>query len=1029
MNNFTIFTASAGSGKTTQLVSEYLSLAFLNPTKFKSILAITFTNNATAEMKERIIETLHTLAFSSPSEYSASDLKVYDSITNRLQQSNKPSHNISELAKEILTQILYDYDNFSISTIDSFFQRIIRAFSLEFGLNLNFNLEISLDELYEQAINLLIHRLSHNETELVTKVHRLIEDKMDESGKWDIESALRDIIAEIFNEETALLLNKSHEQFAQLDFTNETQIYYEKLKELQETKQKCCDQIKKIINDNNLTQNKKSNIDKKIEEEQNFDDFIEGIINGLKKKPLSENLKNELNTNYQKGHKASQDLLKLKFIYKNLHSTALIIDLKEIIDEIRERDNIFYLSEANQLIQEKIEKEDTPFIYEKIGNKYSNFFIDEFQDTSRLQWENLIPLIKNALGMGGEIKIFGDVKQSIYRFRNGDPSLLQDLSTLEGYNQQLQNYDPLGTFHNKDTSLDTNYRSAQSIVSFNNQFFDYLIKDKPTQIKEFYEDLKQNIKSNEEGFVSIRFKDNAKMKNDEFFIEETFKIVENLRAKGISLNDIAILCSGNQLINQIGKRLAEGGYAILSQESLLLSQSEKIQLITAVLRIIENNNDTISQFIVMQNILKKNGGDITELHKQFSQKFDFNAFTNFLAENNIQINFTTLKNAPLFTRINLIIQIFNINQEEDSFLTTYLDLVHKQLNSQGFKPENFIAWWDKNCTKLTLPAPKGMDAITLSTVHKAKGLAYPYVIFPFSQFGTKKTKSTKWFPAPENSTSNDITTNQPYFWATLKKEAMPEEYEKFETSEAELTKLDNINKIYVANTRPRYGLYLITTNKGEYAKTLLNFIENHTKNTLDIDLKCNSFYFYNEKFHNNPPETLKRFSSPTQSHTTSKTHNAPFTLNSSQLALTSNYTTESIKEGNIIHEFLAKIEIFPETQEEINLLLQTISPEYHTKLRHILQELTHHRELKPYFSKNNRVLNETSILTKEHHIYRPDRIVFMPTGEIVVIDYKTGEYHTKHQEQLDNYCQLIREMGYPNVIGKLIFIKDNLTIY
>lgn len=1028
MNKFTVFKASAGSGKTTQLVTEYLTLAFQKSDRFRNILAITFTNNATAEMKERIVQTLYTFAFRSYNDFNFSEKKTFDTIKTTLQMD---SEQMQSKAEKILQNILYDYDNFSISTIDSFFQRIVRAFALEFGLNLNFNLEISLDDIFEKTINLLISRISKEEETLTYKVEKLVQTEMDTSGKWKINNVLTNTLTTIYEEETAIAFDTLQQHFDSQKLKQLSENYKTKRENLTNNINTEINSIKKLIQENEWKINQRTKLENKILNSNSFDDFL-GIFLKKTLETISDEKKDILNSHYCIIKTNQNKLTNLNFIFKNIDKISIMFDLKEISDQIRERDNLFYLSETNNLISKQIENDDTPYIYEKIGNKYAYFFIDEFQDTSKLQWSNFIPILQNALagetitGAVGEVKLFGDIKQAIYRFRNGDSTLLHQLSTAKGYFEQIK-ADP--SFHSVNTSLDTNYRSSRSIINFNNNFFTHLTKaldpDGNAKCKDFYADVKQKIGPNaEEGFVSILFNDSEnKDDNSSFFCKEAEKIIQNLQKKGVSLRDIAILCSANDAIADIGQYLASEGYAVLSERSLLLSQSDKIQTLIAAIKYIDNYKDTIQKFIIAQQLFKNKNKDLSLLHQQLIEKeskFNTN-FSDYIQEElGIEIDFKALQRLPLFSKINCLIKSFNFDKETDIFLITFLDNIDKYLqNNNAFDIDKFKEWWEKKGATITLPAPDGLDAITLTTIHKSKGLAYPYVIFPFSQWGNTRTKDSKWIYNKEYSQNPENTL--PIFLAKLKKEEVPDQYADHYNEETKLSLIDKLNKIYVAQTRPRKGLFIITTqrNKGNYAKHLDNFIK---QSNPEID--SNQLYYCNNEFVIQEPnfgQENSEISEPKNNLTCS--YHSDFIPNKSHLLFDKLTESEAIKKGNAIHNFLSSLTRFPQTEEEIISSTKTLSNTYKDVIINTLKELISNTSTQPYFCNTAHSFNEISILTPQGEHYRPDRVVFLENGEVSVIDYKTGGHQEKYIAQISNYCSILKEMGYEQVTGHLIYLE------
>jgi len=955
---FTLYKASAGSGKTSRLVVEYLALCLPQPEKFKHILAITFTNNATAEMKSRIVNTLFQLAFE-PQITSVSSIyhtynQIVVKIASHLPESEQHTY-IRKQSKLLLEKILYDYDRFSISTIDSFFQRILRAFALEFGLSTQFNLEIELDDFFRETITILLHRISKNNEHLTQRVLDLVENMMLENGKWKIE---REILK---------LLKLSLEE----------EVYFP-LKKLQESENKNFDQAKKKINQE-----------------------IYHLRNQLKNFTTKEEKKSE------EYKMLLEKLIEQEFFSKNLFQLALLFDLKVIMDEVKAQDNLFYLSETNAKINEKLGDDDVPFIYEKIGNQYSYFFIDEFQDTSKLQWQNMIPLIKNALSGSnkfneqGKVFLFGDVKQAIYRFRNGDADILKQLSNIKSYRTTLLPHSqPDKDYHVE--LLDTNFRSSKKVVEFNNAFFDFLTtENRPFhEAKDFYEDVKQKTKSTaEEGMVTVCFQEEEDpRKFGEFMLEPVLKTVLDALDRGYACKDIAVLVSSNDLASVMGTFLLAHNIPIISAESLQLSASPEVNLIIATLQYITSEEDKLAKLAIIHYLTQQNNL-LLENYLQYMQ--NESVFQQFLIDFHIHIDRKNLSSFPLFTLVNEIFRIFSFFVG-NPFLMRLLDETEKFITKRNGTISPFLEWWEEKGQTLALSTPQGIDAVTISTIHKSKGLEYPIVVFPYSRYSNFKTKPDIFV--------QDHVTDLEYDWVTLTKEKIPTRYQSIYAEESKKTLIDQLNKLYVAHTRARTELHIITekasAKAGNYSKFLAEFGERepftakYAKGTQSTQRINN--------LNNNLCASYENLLCP------SHLKNYDF-LNSFKNA------KPETEFGNFIHNFLSTSTTFPQNEKEIESIIQNVVEAYRGALSNVFHKILNDKSLYPYFAPNVKVLNETSILLPDGNLLRPDRVVFLE-DRVVVIDYKTGEPHVSHKEQIDQYCDAIRAMGYENVVGEILYI-------
>jgi len=981
---FTLYKASAGSGKTSRLVVEYLALCLPQPEKFKHVLAITFTNNATAEMKSRIVNTLSFLAFETQITPTSPVFHTYNQIVAKIAQhlpTEEQLFYIKNQSKLLLEKILYEYDRFSISTIDTFFQRILRAFALEFGLHSQFNLEIELEDFLRETTAVLLQRISKNNIELTKRVVDLVEKMMLEKGKWKVESEIIKLLKISMGEEV-----------------------YCPLKKLQESENKNFEEAKKRV-----TQE----------------------VFRLKAQMGNFITKQDKKTDAYK--QLAEQLKELDFFGKNLFQLALLFDLKIIMDEIKAQDNLFYLSETNAKISEKLGDDDVPFIYEKIGTQYAYFFIDEFQDTSQLQWKNMIPLLREALastnrfGEQGEVFLFGDVKQAIYRFRNGDADILQQLSNIEGFRDTVLPFaQPEKDYHVE--LLDTNYRSSKKVVEFNNAFFGYLTSENGPfgEAKDFYEDVKQKIKSTaEEGTVTVTFQeDEDNRKFPEFMTEPVLEAVQDALNRGYACKDIAVLVSSNDLASVAGSFLIANNLPIISAESLQLSASPEINLLIATLQYLISEEDKLAKLAIVHFFVNQNGCLLNDyMHHVHSER----AFQHFLKEISIEIDRRRLNTLSLFTLIHELIEIFSFSAY-NPFLMRLLDEVEDFATKHNGGILQFLAWWEEQGAALTLSTPQGIDAITVSTIHKSKGLEYPVVILPVSRYSYYKTKPDIFV--------QDHVTGLEYDLVTLTDKGTPVRYKPLYEEESKKTKIDQLNKLYVAHTRAKKELNIITEKKkarnGNYSKFLAAFVEDNNViiNTLNPYLIKAPLVAEEQKSRKAEEQKSRRAEEQKSRKEKGERKNNLTVLQFDKLTASRSYgltvlnmPVEISKEqqrGNFIHQFLSTLTVFPQNESEIMAVTKEVEGLYKEDLVHIFNQIIDDKSLHPYFSPEVKVLNETSILFPNGNLLRPDRVVFLE-DRVVVIDYKTGDPQATHKEQIEHYCDAIRAMGYAEVEGKVLY--------
>lgn len=1044
---FVTYKASAGSGKTTHLVAEYLSICFSEngsfsypEKKFRNIMAITFTNNATAEMKQRIMETLYEFAFREDySELPGSCRAIWEMIKKNLGIFGKEADlSIRKKSLILLKEIVYDYPSFSISTIDSFFQRLIRAFALELHINLNFNLEIELDEFFDQTVDLLLNQVSKAEQRqafsVSEQVLNLMENNLAETGKSNLERDLRKILFFIYDEDSYLPLKK-------LENTNSGQIklsarkLLEERKELKKKIRALASEGETLIRENALQPEqfyygtkgpyvwytKVSGNPDKIASKYVSDALEKGCL--TKKEGIIPDVLHQKLIEIARRIFELSDSYRLKAILcQNLDSFLLLFDLKQIMDEIKLHDNLFYLSETNSKIYDTIRDEEVPYIYEKLGNRYSYFLIDEFQDTSKMQWKDLLPLIKNALsganfyGEIGKTILFGDVKQAIYRFRNGDSSLLNQLSSEEGYMAEMGKTADPGEF--STVTLATNYRSSKAIVTFNNwlfRFFEKLNdKEKPVfaLANEYYRDVEQEIPDHTDrsGFVSILFRDDNAGEN--YMIEEVVRAVKEALGRNFQYRDIAVLTKDRKSGSEYGKILAEHHIPVISTDSLLLSSSEKIRVLIATLQYLTDPRDELAKLVMARFIHRDENYGLPPT--VISILKDEEKFTAYLQSAGINIEREKLLALPLFTLIKELIVLYQLT-ESDIFIISFLDVVLDYMNGKNPEIVRFLDWWDKQAGKLSISSPQNLDAVTVTTVHKAKGLQYPVVIFPLTQYSHAFTKKKFWYYDENNETG--IPCFPVNINANLKETVFEEEY----NCESELSKLDNLNLLYVAHTRASECFYIITgkrtDNKGNYAKYLSRFVDEEL--TMIVEDPENEYRYW----HGNKEYIHER--KKVNSH---ETHTIPTLPVSSFTPCSEQLVYHDVKEktfdqerGIRIHHILSSLRDFPQNQDEIDNLQLVGEETMIQTIKNFLGKIIADDQLKPYFTKEASIFNEVNIADKDGKVYRPDRIAIRD-NEVLVVDYKTGKEKPSHHNQIEKYAELLQHMGFEKVSCKVVYI-------
>ena len=1065
MSTLKIYKSSAGSGKTFTLVLEYLKLVLLHPEDYKSILAITFTNKSAEEMKNRIIEALTSLS-------SGIENSIHKILTEEL-----PDTDITKQSAKALKYILHDYSSFSVSTIDSFFQRILRALAREIHLPMNLQVQVELDDAILDVTDRLLKEIGID-TELTKWMTDLVLQKMDDEKGWNLENDIRSVAKELFKEEhhNAKILTREEIQLHHKKLLITKNNFENKMKEFGENvlqiirsngldipdfaygnggvagyfgkisspangeNYKPSMRVTNALNDSEKWATKKSNVRNEI---------IELAENKLI--PLLQKIIMYVESEYKNYMTANE-------IIRKIYLFGLVNDLQKKFTEYRNENNVILLSDTTRLLSHIIGENDAPFLYEKTGNRYKHLLIDEFQDTSILQWNNLLPLIINALGSGFMTLIVGDVKQSIYRWRGGNMNLLmRDVySNLKQFKSMM-----------KEEVLSTNFRSKKTIVEFNNDFFTHApqlankeidMKDFPSLITAYNSDLLQKTsdKNNSGGYVKINFIKNDDVQEEDeeksgwkkSAFNEMLSSINDLLKKGYEYRNICILVRKNNDGNEIANLLFQNGIEeVISPDSLLITASPKINFLINIFRFLSDNKNSIARSEIIYYYrsyltqgIEENWHDLFSDHRKSGLKkknhpskiqtlfegLEENTFNSILPDA-FTSQISSLGKLPVYELCEQISAIFNLNNSQDAYTQRFLDLVLEYSINSNSSLEGFLQWWDtaSNVSKCSVIIPENTNAIRIMTIHSAKGLQFPVVMMPFTEWSLlPKSNELKWMnlkgtPFEELGTVA-ITTS-----ARLKETYFSEEYE----NEINQTVIDNLNLLYVAFTRAEEKLF-ITCPAGN--ENILNSVSKLIYKTCkNIFPEFDGFVF--EKGDNshrgNVPDkkNTKIITQQLASYKVSgwqekmslKTHSGDLLEMFDAKHLT------KINYGIIIHSILAGIQKTTEIDSVIDKIVfeGLITREEKKQLKIEIASVLSIPEIASFFDEGYTVLAEREILLPNGEVLRPDRVI-IKDDHAIVIDFKTGRRETKHETQVRNYSEILKTMNYKSVEGKIVYLSE-----
>jgi len=1041
-----IYKASAGSGKTYRLTEEYLKLVIENPDKYRKVLAITFTNKATEEMKSRILRELHKLSIGENSNHKSTLLQTHKWLTEEKLQTR---------SKEVLQNILYNYNHFNISTIDSFFQKIIKNFSKELGIKLGYNIELDNSAVLSKAIDLMLQEVGKN-TALTNWLVSFTQERIEDGKSWQIKSHIEQFGKELFKEKFQQFNIQVRQKLEDKDFLKDF------LKEInqvihtfQNHQEKLAKEAIELIDRNNLTvedfSNKKSGVAGhffKIVDKKEYEPGKRAMaaIDDVSKwysKSQNDNIKNQIEQVVDLGlNRYLKDLIEHFEAKRVNYSSALnvkryfnvlgiLTDLSAKISEIREDESILLISDVNQLLNQIIDKNDTPFIYEKTGSRYEHFLIDEFQDTSEYQWSNLKPLVSNSLDSNNFNLVVGDVKQSIYRWRNGDWNLLNQ-KIYEDIDSQMINTIP----------LTNNFRSEENIIKFNNSIFNTattllsnIFDNKYRElITKVYSDSKQIFpKDNDQGngFIRLRFFEGAYNKWKEEVTTYLPTQIDEILSNGFEQKDICILVRNAKDGNQLADILFNTGkYDVISKDSLFLKNSSAVRVIISAFTQIIKPDDSIN----IKNLISE--------FKNLQNEYASFSFFESDPEIDLPIEYSNLLNQQhhfgLQELAEKVIDIFNLSgfTEEHAYILAFQDAI---LEFQKGNPSDinlFLDWWNEKGKEKTIQIPGSTNAIQIMTIHKSKGLDFNVVMIPYFNWNLDHNSNhdnVLWCNS-EHIPFNKLDLLPIRYSSKLENTVFNSDYQEEKLN----TYVDNLNLMYVAFTRAKQGLVVfgakarndkISTISELLCSTLsFNTEENNEFVQLSkyFDSELSSFELGDIK---NVREEEKQIIEPiklNQLYSNTQRNNLKVRYDAEDLF--DKKERSQLNYGKFMHEVLSNIYSLDDIDNQIEKLFfeGKLDKSESDALKKKLNDFLDKEPMKDWFSNRWTVKNESPILKPGNEVDIPDRIMISDKNA-VVIDFKFGKENKKYKSQVEGYKTDLKTMGY-DTKGYLVYFENDKIV-
>ena len=1119
--------ASAGSGKTYTLtkiyIRNFLAKKVNNRYRLRTepemravhgrILAITFTNKATNEMKQRIVTALANLA----GLYSQDDEKI-DYLSDFIEEFSATKEQVQQAALLGLNILLHGYSDFQISTIDAFFQSILRTLAVETDRNESYQIELDDKYLSQVGVDMTLSEVNDNTDRKKSYakfwIQSLILDMLRDGEGWNpFKKSKNGLYAELVNFTNLFHSEvfKENVEAELMEYLTSDVDYMKVYSKLKKSHKDCHEEYKEAYSEsrtailemlknegcdfNSLNSKNYGGLWRR-QSDSDFSDVPIGKVKfGFGKSIMSlEGVDEEDGVVLLKDYKEKADALQgLAYMLcehrdlmleweildrfwsatnGKLYYLGLIKSIKENIRQFREENNMIPLSETNRILQGIINEDDAPFIYERVGTYINYYLIDEFQDTSRLQWSNLCPLVSESLSHEEDYDnlIIGDVKQSIYRFRNAEPMLIQN-DVPERFDCEIRG---------ESVDENTNWRSNREIVKFNNSFFHGIAhtldcergadKSDSTRLKisSLYSNAIQKIKNiDKPGYVEVNF-----MGYNANAYDEMGDLVHRLLDKGYAQKDIAFLVSngdhGVALIDALmaynadEKNAGKTPISVISEESLKISSSSAVKLVVAVLQLIvkgnakkgvktddrRNSKVEMDEFISSYNYIYCNNPDLsaTEIIERY-----------FSDDSNIDVS-DMLKEVhtvalPALVE-NIIIKVVpeKLRQSDVAFLAAFQDEVLEYCQMYPADIASFVRWWnDTGAKKSSISSPEDTDAVQIMTIHKSKGLEFKCVIIPYADWSLDVTKPSTIWVRPKLPNDVEISGMPPYLPIGMNNALKDTLYNDDYEQEFDRIVVDQLNKTYVAFTRAVNELYIYaqSTKKaestliGDYLKRIVPYMydtKSLSSSEIEFTVKKEDIVIDDSgelltyRMGGVTPEDVKKFKDKSdESESDDKEKIADYHVNTkTELLVTDSEkdaeddnevrsdnasekeSKESRRRGRLLHSIMEQVIVADDLPAAIRRMkiAGRLKGNDADEVEAFLKAKMADDKVTKWFDKDLDVITERTILCSDDKNRRPDRIVVSKEGDLEVIDYKFGEqlndnYNT---QQVRRYIKLLREI-------------------
>ena len=1071
-DNFKVFQASAGAGKTFTLIKEYLKLCLGSAgavDNYKNILAITFTNAAANEMKAKIVKALQEIIDSKELDPKSMEAAL-------MEELGISDEELKQNAQRLMTCIMHDYSSFCVSTIDAFVQKLSRSFAHDLGLPSQYTVSIDTDEVAETITANLGLKISDKDDYLTCLLIDFSNNQFDNQRSTAIEGQLGEFIKKLMSEkayqkEGSNTIQNAEQYKETLDFLNRKTVLFEQ-------------RVKAFVDDFNALE-RQFNLDDSYYSygKGGFVSFVRKLSNKDYVQPGS-----RFNAVLEKRNCFSKDAEKQLgkaqvetinaallavleplaafyggefgkyWFYKSqrnlLYLYALRAQIRTAFNELVEDEEVVHISEFNKLLNTVMGDFSVPFVYERIGERFKHVFVDEFQDTSVLQWQNLLPLIDNGLANGNMSMVVGDGKQSIYRFRSGEVEQIVNLPEIyalpkdereAAFRQYEQNLKDNFAFRN----LDTNYRSFANVVDFNNAFFEAAYKNLSPESQKVYVNEKlgteegvaifQKTAKSDAGLVQVELFDHENQ--PDYCLDRIESLVRELvDERGYRYEDITILTRKSDLGSEIANFLNDKGFPVISQVSILLKSSDKVQLLVNTLRhLMHDDNEVYVANVLYYWMLTRNPdfeGDISQCFDEVKAIVEGKtAIETVMGIGEAGLLRATLSKATcLYDLCASLMRVFRFDTIRDAFLNYFMDEVFRWQSGPMEGIAGFLTFWDKKEDVLAVKSVSG-NAVNIMTIHKSKGLEFPVVIYPEAIVDLDERLNASKV-AEEWLRPNDLgfeaipNLDKVLFKMDKNAENLGELALQHIEKEKESNRLDNLNLLYVAFTRPVQRLYIIAKQgKADKPNLLREFCANKEICRVPGNDDVLVYRFGSPDFRN-PKEKAEDVKDEPMTDSVASDWFERITVdpNPTMVWQSKSDKLQPREFGELVHGILSKIRTVDDVERVLYPVVSdgTIDTETATWIRERFIQMAQHPQIAAAFAASAKVKTECEIL-HQGKVLRLDRYAELPDA-IYLIDYKTGKAEEEHRKQVQTYANALKEMTEKEIQAFLVYLSDDITV-